>query len=193
MKNNLRCSVCGYIGEEGRIKEVCPACGAPFESFRSYLYGISEKRLRRLNMHLHPILVHFPQSLAILSFAFVVLIFLTSGEIQTRLLLIEKILSIALPFTIIAAMAAGVFDAKVRLKNVVSRIRKQKIQLGSFFLVFSGIAAVLINYEVFSVFGKSVILFLSFLGVVFGAVLGSKGSSLLSVLVQDASSEQPTV
>ena len=144
-------------------------------------------------MHLHPILVHFPQSLAILSFAFVVLIFLTSGEIQTRLLLIEKILSIALPFTIIAAMAAGVFDAKVRLKNVVSRIRKQKIQLGSFFLVFSGIAAVLINYEVFSVFGKSVILFLSFLGVVFGAVLGSKGSSLLGVMVRDASSEQPAV
>lgn len=193
MKNNLRCSVCGYIGEEGRIKDVCPACGAPFGSFRSYLYGISEKRLRRLNMHLHPILVHFPQSFAILSFAFVVLTFLTSGEIQTQLLLIEKILSIALPFTIIAAMAAGVFDAKVRLKNVISRIRKQKIQLGSFFLVSSGIAAVLINYEVFSVFGKSVILFLSFLGVVFGAVLGNKGSSLLSVLVQDASSEQPAV
>ena len=193
MKNYLRCSICGYIGEEGRIKEVCPACGAPVENFTSYLYGINEKRLSRLNMRLHPILVHFPQSFAILSFALVVLTFLTAGEIHTELLLIEKILSIALPFAIIAAMAAGVFDAKLRLKNVVSRIRKQKIQLGSFFLVSSGIAAVLINYEVFSVFGKSAILFLSFLGVVFGAVLGSKGSSLLGVMVRDASSEQPAV
>ncbi len=193
MKNNLRCSVCGYIGEEGRIKEVCPACGAPVERFNNYLYGISEKRLRRLNMRLHPILAHFPQSCVILSFALVVLTFLTAGKIHAELLLIEKILSIALPFAIIAAMAAGLFDAKLRLKNSISRIRKQKIQLGGFFLVSSGIAAVLINYEVFSVLGKSVILFLSFLGVVLGAVLGNKGSSLLGVLVQDANSEQSAV
>ncbi|MEN6594360.1 MAG: rubredoxin-like domain-containing protein [Clostridiaceae bacterium] len=190
MKSYIKCSVCGYIAEEGKTKDVCPACGAPIDNFSSYVYGIDEKRLKRLNMHLHPILVHFPQSLAIFSFVFLVLIFLTSGQIQAELILIEKIVSIALPFTIIAAMAAGVFDAKTRLKNSVSRIRKQKIQLGSFFLVFSCIAAILINYEVFSTLGMAAILLLSFLGVLFGAILGNKGSSLLGVMIQDVSSEQ---
>ena len=99
----------------------------------------------------------------------------------------KKIISIILPFTIIAAMAAGLFDAKARLKDVVGRLQKQKIQLGTFFLVVSCISAILINYEVFSVFGKLAILALSLLGIVFSVMLAKRGATLLTVLIKDPS------
>jgi len=186
MRNYLKCKVCGYVGEASKIKTVCPACGAPSDAFESYVYPISEKRLKRLSMHLHPILVHFPQSIALLSFLFIALAFLTVGKISANLIVIEKWLSILLPFTIIAAMSAGVFDAKTRLKNSVSQIRKQKIQLGSFFLVFACITAILINYEVFSTVGKIAILGLSFVSVICSAILGMKGATLLDVSIKDS-------
>lgn len=187
MRNYIKCSVCGYIGEDGKIKQVCPACGAPLSSFEHYEYGINEKRLSNLNMHLHPILVHFPISIAALSFIFLIVAFFVKSGTNNQWILIEKIISIILPFTIIAAMAAGLFDAKSRLRDAVGRLQKQKIQLGTFFLVVSCLSAILINYEVFTPLGKVAILILSFLGVLFSALLGKKGASLLAVLIKDPS------
>ncbi len=187
MRSYLKCSVCGYIGEENKIKQVCPACNAPLASFEHYEYGINEKRLSNLNLHLHPALTHFPISIAGLSFIILIIAFSMKNDTNSAWILIEKIISIILPFTIIATMAAGLYDAKARLKDAIGRLQKQKIQLGTFFLIVSGISAILINYEVFSVFGKITILVLGFVGVVLSAMLGKRGASLLSVLVKDHS------
>ena len=187
MRSYLKCTVCGYIGEDGKIKQVCPACGALLSSFEPYEYGINEKRLSNLRLHLHPVLVHFPISIAVLSFIFLLIAFLMKSGTNSHWILLEKIISIILPFTIIAAMAAGLFDAKARLKDVVGRLQKQKIQLGTFFLVVSCISAILINYEVFSVFGKLAILALSLLGIVFSVMLAKRGATLLTVLIKDPS------
>ena len=169
------------------IKQVCPACGAPLSSFEHYEYGINEKRLSNLSLHLHPILVHFPISIAVLSFIFLLIAFFMRNGVNDQWILIEKIISIILPFTIIAAMAAGLFDAKSRLRDAVGRIQKQKIQLGTFFLVVSCISAILINYEVFTLLGRIAILLLSLLGILFSALLGKRGASLLPVLIKDPS------
>ena len=66
-------------------------------------------------------------------------------------------------------------------------LRHGSIQLGTFFLVTSGISAILINYEVFTFLGKMAILALSILGIVFSAMLGKRGASLLTVMIKDAS------
>lgn len=167
------------------IRQVCPACGAPLSSFEHYDYGINEKRLSNLNLHLHPVLVHFPISIAILSFIVLLVAFLMKAGTNHAWILIEKIISIILPFTIISAMATGLFDAKSRLRDAIGRLQKQKIKLGTSFLVTAGISAILINYEVFSIFGKIIILALSVLGIVFSALLGKKGASLLCVMIKD--------
>lgn len=187
MRSHIQCGVCGYIGEDSTIKQVCPACGAPLSSFTHYEYGINEKRLSNLKLHLHPVLVHFPISIAILSFIFLLIAFFMGSGANNQWILIEKIISIILPFSIIAAMAAGLFDAKSRLRDVVGRMQKQKIQLGTYFLVVSCVSAILINYEVFTFFGRVVILLLGLLGIVFSALLGKKGAALLSVLIKDPS------
>lgn len=185
MRSFIKCKVCGYIGVEGRMQQVCPACGAPFSNFESYVYEIGDKRLSNLKMHLHPMLVHFPQSISILSFLVLVIAFLMKRGTNSEWILIEKIISILLPFTIIAAMASGVFDAKARLKNMNGAIQKQKIQTGTLFLVVSSISAILINYEVLSAFGIVAILLLGILGIICSVILGRKGESMLCVLVRD--------
>ena len=185
MRSHIKCTVCGYIDEDSKIKQVCPACGAPLTSFEHHEYGINEKRLSNLNLHLHPVLVHFPISIAILSLIVLVVAFFMKAGTNYAWILIEKIISIILPFTIIAAMATGLFDAKSRLRDAIGRLQKQKIKFGTFFLVTSCISAILINYEVFSIFGKIIILALSILGIVFSAMLGRKGASLLCVMIKD--------
>lgn len=187
MRSHIQCGVCGYIGEESKIKQVCPACGAPLTSFTHYEFGINEKRLSNLNMHLHPILVHFPISIAVLSFLFLLIAFLIGSGANDPWILIEKIISIILPFSIIAAMATGLFDAKSRLRDVVGRVQKQKIQLGTSFLVVSIVSAILINYEVFTFLGIVAILLLGLLNILFSGLLGKKGASLLTVIIKDPS------
>jgi len=185
MRSHIKCTVCGYIDEDSKIKQVCPACGAPLTSFEHYEYGINEKRLSNLNLHLHPVLVHFPISIAVLSLIVLIVAFFMKAGTNQAWILIEKIISIILPFTIIAAMATGLFDARSRLRDAIGRLQKQKIKLGTFFLVTSCISAILINYEVFSIFGKIIILALSILSIVFSAMLGRKGASLLCVMIKD--------
>jgi len=185
MRSFIKCNVCGFVGVEGKIQHVCPACGALLTSFESYDYEIGDKRLSNLKMHLHPMLVHFPQSISILSFLVIVIVFLMKRNTNSEWILIEKIISIILPFTIIAAMASGVFDAKARLKNMTGAIQRQKIQIGTLFLVVSGISAILINYEVFTAFGIIAILLLGLISVICSILLGRKGESLLCVLVRN--------
>jgi len=185
MRSHIKCGVCGYIGEDSNIKQVCPACDAPLTSFVHYEYGINEKRLSNLNMHLHPVLVHFPISIATLSLIVLIVAFFMKAGTNHAWILIEKIISIILPFTIIAAMATGLFDARSRLRDAIGRLQRQKIKFGTLFLVTACISAILINYEVFSIFGKIVILALSVLGIVFSALLGRKGASLLCVMIKD--------
>jgi len=187
MRSHIKCAVCGYIGEDSEIKQVCPACGAPLSSFEHFEYGINEKRLSNLSLHLHPMMVHFPFSIATLSFVVLIVAFFMKADTNQAWILIEKIISILLPFTIIAAMATGLFDAKARLRDAIGRIQRQKIALGTFFLVTACILAILINYEVFSVFGIIAILILSVLGIVFSAMLGKRGASLLTVMIKDQS------
>jgi len=187
MRSYIKCSVCGFIGEDGKIQQVCPSCGAPLASFEHYEYGIGDKRLSNLTLRIHPLLVHFPQSISILSLVLIIIAFLMKADARGEMILIEKIISILLPFSIIAAMAAGMFDAKARLKDTNGPIRQQKMKFGALFLVTSGLSAILINYEFFTPLGIVLILLLNTLGVIFSVLLGIKGASLLNVLVQDAS------
>jgi uncharacterized membrane protein/rubredoxin len=185
MKKYSRCKVCGFIGKEGEIKKVCPACGAPLAAFESYTYAISEKRLRILDLHVHPIFVHFPQSLAFLSLVFIVVTWITQGMISTDLLTAEKILSIILPVSVLIAMAAGALDAKTRFKKRYGPRIKQKILLGVIFLLSSIVTAVLIHQEAFNMLDKVSAIILSVVNFACSVLLGKKGGTLLDAKLTD--------
>jgi len=179
MKKYIKCKVCGFIGEEGKIKKVCPACGAPITVFESHIYNISEKRLKILNLHIHPILVHFPQSLAFLSLVFIIIAFIAQSRISEDFITAEKILSIVLPVSLFLAIGAGMIDARTRFKNRFGPFIKQKILLGAIFLVSAMIASALINQEIFNVWGKASIVILSIISFLCSVMLGERGGRLL--------------
>lgn len=179
MKTYMRCKVCGFIGEEKEMQGVCPACGVPKTAFESYKYTISEKRLKILNFHLHPILVHFPQSIAMLSLMFLIVAFATKGTISANLIIVEKLCSVLLPISVIIAMAAGFLDAKQRFTKKFGPRVKQKMIIGAVFFASSVLSAILIYSETFSTGGKVVIITLSLICFACSAVLGKLGGTLL--------------
>jgi hypothetical protein len=179
MKNYVRCKVCGFIGTGKEMKDVCPACGVPKTAFESYKYNISEKRLTVLNFHLHPILVHFPQSIAFLSLVFIIIAFAANEPVSGRLITVEKLLSMLFPVSVLISAAAGIVDAKIRFKKKFGPRLKQKIIIGGVFLVLSVLSAILINNESFSTAGKAVIITLSLICFACSGLLGKLGGSLL--------------
>jgi uncharacterized membrane protein len=130
-------------------------------------------------LHIHPILVHFPQSLAFLSLVFIIIAFITQSRISGDFITVEKILSIVLPVSVFIAVGAGVIDARTRFKNKFGPFLKQKILLSAIFLASSIITSVLINQEVFNVLGKASVVILSIVSFSCSGMLGKKGGALL--------------
>lgn len=189
MKKYIRCKVCGFIGVESEIENVCVACGASITAFEGIERNISEKRLELLALHMHPNIVHFPRSLAALSFVFVIIAFLTTGQFSENLITVEKIISVILPFSVVAAMFAGMSDAKTRFQKNYGPLIQQKKLLGTIFLAASVITAVLISAEFIGVAGKAAIVFLSFVSLMCSALLTMKGASLSEAIYSDQEQE----
>ncbi len=183
MNKYLRCKVCGYVLKENELHEVCPACTAPRTAFTSYTYPINAKRLAKLNLHLHPILVHFPQSLAMLSLIFIIIAFVTKGTLSEDLLIVERILAAILPVVVIIAMLAGLFDARLRFKKKFGPNLKQKVLLGATFFFAALINAVLINQAALNTLTKIVIVILSLVCFACSGLLGKIGGTLLDAKI----------
>ena len=138
----LRCRVCGYVTAGKNLGDKCPACGAPRAVFEPHTDRISERRRRLLNLHLHLMLVHFPQafSVAVLILALAPPIF--TGEAEGLLFGTLKIMALALPASAAASMAAGIFDGRTRFKKIRrSPILKRKLVLSSLLFITSAALA----------------------------------------------------
>jgi rubredoxin len=180
MKNLVRCKTCGYIIEEDKLGDVCPACGVPRKMFEPYKSRISEKRARILNLDLHPLIVHAPQSFVFFSLLFTLFFLIIpgvwSGEIYTGL----KVLGALLPFVVIGAFLAGLLDGKTRFKKLSTPILKKKIVLGLIFFACSLVMFFIILFTGFDSFALRLIFTGSNL-IGFGASvwLGLLGTSIL--------------
>jgi hypothetical protein len=137
MVNLIRCKACGYVTETGRIKDVCPACGVPAKMFEPFTDPVSDKRRRLLGLHIHPILVHFPQAFAVSLFFLAVLSFGVSTEINISFRYTMSVISFFLPLVIFLAVLSGLLDAKIRFRKVTTIFLKMKIIIGSVFFIVS--------------------------------------------------------
>ena len=123
---------------EARLGDRCPACGVPREMFEPYTDPMSESRRRILDLHLHPIAVHFPTSFVVAVLVFTVATFFFSGPIEEFLICAVKIMTLFLPLLVLIAFLVGLLDGKTRFRRLDrSHILKRKILWGSLFFVFS--------------------------------------------------------
>lgn len=143
MADYVRCKACGYVTQKDKIKDVCPACGVAAKMFEPYTQPVSLERRRILDLHAHPVMVHFPQAFALtLLFLSMVNLF-APRAIQNTLSAAMLVLSILLPFSVVGAIGTGLLDGKLRFRKVTTLMLKKKIILSLIFFVISVIVAVL--------------------------------------------------
>ena len=178
-KKYVRCKVCGYIMEEGKVHDLCPACGVLAKMFEPYEEKMSEKRKRILDSHIHPIIVHMPQALEFFLLAsFIVLLFL-SPSLKSSFSLTLKIISCSLFASIIGAYLVGLIDGKVRFKKITTPILKQKIVLGIVFFIISGAMTVSIFFFSLDSIINNIVLIAEGIGAfICSWILGTLGESM---------------
>ena len=102
MEKQLKCKVCSYIITEMRLGEVCPACGVPKTAFEEYRDRVSQKRRKILELNLHPIIVHFPQAIAVMVFGLLLISLILSGSLKRDFMIAIRVLTILLPWSVFA-------------------------------------------------------------------------------------------
>lgn len=137
MEKMVRCKACGFVTRESDVRDVCPACGLPRTVFEEHDEKISKKRKLILELHLHPIAVHFPQALAALVFVFLAGGLLLDSRLGGQLTQSAWILAVLLFPAVLGAILAGVVDGKIRFKKLATPFLRQKMVLGFLLLVLS--------------------------------------------------------
>src|SRR4030043_339111 len=115
MKKLVRCKACGFVMLESKLKDKCPACGVPSQMFEPYTDPMSESRRRILDLHLHPIAVHFPTAFAVAVLVFSIATFFFSGPVEELLISTIKVMVLFLPLVVLIAFVVGLVAGKIRL------------------------------------------------------------------------------
>ena len=106
------CRVCGYIEDAKYKDQPCPACGFPPTVWMEYKpRRLSPKREKMLNLHLHPICVHFPIVATTGSF-FVPIIALLIPSIAATLFHVVALVTMILPALVILGGISGYIGSK---------------------------------------------------------------------------------
>ena len=180
MAKLIRCKACGYVTKEGKIKDICPACGVPATMFEPYTDPVSEKRRIILGLHIHPIMVHFPQAFAITLFLLAVLSYLAPLVIKEMLFDSIQVISFLLPFFVVLSLITGLFDGKIRFRKVTTPLLKKKIILGLIFLITSiALAFVAFSGQLPASPFREYFTLLTIIAVACGAGLGLLGGHLM--------------
>jgi hypothetical protein len=180
MANLIRCKACGYVTKEGKIKDICPACGVPSKMFEPYTDPVSEKRRIILGLHIHPIMVHFPEAFAITLFLLAVLSYFAPAAIKGVLFNSIQVISFLLPFFVVLSIITGLFDGKIRFHKVTTPFLKRKIILGVLLLIISiGLAFVAFSGGFPASPTREYFTALTIIAVACGAGLGLIGGHLM--------------
>ncbi len=177
MKNFLRCKACGYIMKEGDY-DVCPACGVPKTAIEPYKMTISEKRHKILDLHIHPIIIHFPQAFTLFGVVLLIVLVFIRGALGDALLSTAKVLVTLLPFAAVAGFFSGILDGRTRFKKLKAPLLKKKIVLGCAFTVCSIVSAVFIYFADPSDFTWIIEILLLLVCTALSSFLGRIGASL---------------
>jgi len=183
MKEQVRCKACGYIMEKDALGDVCPACGVKKEMFEPWEDKVGAARRFYLELHVHPIIVHLPNSISPI-LLLVALAFPLFPGFQTYLWPTLQLLSWLFPLAVFGGFASGLVDGKVRYRKVTTPLLLKKIILGTLLFIVSIVQAVLVS--VTSNFGPgngglwTAYVIAALVSLVLASVLGKWGSSLFS-------------
>lgn len=174
------CRVCGYIEDAKYKDQPCPACGFPPTIWMDYTpRRINPKREKLLDLHLHPICVHFPIVATTGSF-FVPIIALLIPSIAATLFHVVTLVTLILPALVILGGISGYIGSKLRYKTVTAKYLKQKIYLSIAYLILSCVQSYMAYTQGVNADNAWMMIILGIIGSVFAAKLGKMGSYLFA-------------
>jgi uncharacterized membrane protein/rubredoxin len=175
------CRPCGYVLKESELGDVCPACGLPRKVFDDYKERMSPGRSKFLHLDLHPIAVHFPQSMLVLSLL-ALIINLANPYFHPEVLLgAAQYAAVIFPFAVLAAFFSGLLDGKIRFKSVRTPVLKKKIIYGTIMLVASVFTPILALNNIDDLKTKLLLMLAGGVALICGMVLGHAGKKLMNI------------
>jgi uncharacterized membrane protein len=147
MAQLLRCRSCGYVIEESKAGDVCPACGVPRKMLEPWTDPVSEKRRKLLKFDIHPILVHYPVAFTVTALVACLFSLVFPEVLRQGVTALLRALLAALPLVTAVAFCAGLLDGKIRFRKVTTPLLVRKIILGCV-LFASTLAACLLTFLV---------------------------------------------
>ena len=146
MKELVRCKPCGYVMEEDKLGDVCPACGMPRKAFEPYRERVALNRLFVLGLDLHPIAIHLSQTFVVMIPALIIFTKLFPNilfEVLSNVLIFSVYV---FPLTLIGAIATGLLDGLFRFKSLTPPLLRTKILYSSIITVLA-IVQFLFSYK----------------------------------------------
>lgn len=175
------CRPCGYVIKESELGDVCPACGLPRKVFQDYKERMSPGRSRILNLNLHPIMVHFPQSVLVFSLLALILNLIFPDFVPEVMLGAVRYAGVVFPFVVLATFLTGLLDGKIRFKSTKTPVLKKKIILSSVMFAVSIFTPILVWNGVEDLSTKILLLVIGTIALYCGIVLGHEGEKLMSI------------
>ena len=174
------CRVCGYIEEAKYRDQPCPTCGFPPTVWMDYKpRRINPTREKLLDLHLHPIAVHFPIAATAASFI-VPIIALVIPSIADVLFSAITLVAMILPLLVIIGGISGYIGSILRYKTGKSKIPKAKIYLTIIYFILSCVQAYIAIADGVNADNAWIMIILGIVASVFAAKLGKMGSYLFA-------------
>lgn len=174
------CRVCGYIEEAKYRDQPCPTCGFPPTVWMDYKpRRINPTREKLLDLHLHPIAVHFPIAATAASFI-VPVIALVIPSIADVLFSAITLVAMILPLLVIIGGISGYIGSILRYKTGKSKIPKAKIYLTIIYFILSCVQAYIAIADGVNADNAWIMIILGIVASVFAAKLGKMGSYLFA-------------
>jgi len=168
--------------KEVKLGEVCPACGLRRSVFEPYEDKVSARRRFILDLDLHPILVHFPQTLATILPPLIVATILFPTFYGQELLVVAGFTALVLPAAAVGALISGLIDARVKLKTLRTPALVRKIAAACSLLAFSAVNALIVAFYGCQPGNRVWILALSVASFLCAVLLGMMGKRLIPVI-----------
>lgn len=183
MKTYVRCKACGFIMDADHLEDLCPACGLPKTVFEPYTKKISSKRQFIIDLHLHPVGVHFPQVFIAVIAIMLSLAFFVDDPLRGEFLIAAKLSILAFPLSVLLGFVTGIIDGKIRFKKLNTPLLINKAIAGVILQVLSIAIFALYWVNGFTTGTMQIIILLSVLSGICGVYLGRAGSSMFNSMM----------
>jgi rubredoxin len=177
----LICKPCGYVMKESELGDVCPACGLPRKVFEQYKERMSPGRSRILRLDLHPIAVHFPQTILVFLLLALLLNLFFPHFYPQVLLGTATFTAVVFPFAVFGAFLSGLIDGKLRFKSVTTPVLTKKIIFSSVMFAASIFTPFLVSGGIEPIRSRLLLLACGAIALACAIVLGHAGKRLMNI------------